>query len=53
MERSRSEIALFASTALGVWLFVWGILLVNKWLSAFAVVLCLFCLGCFALRHSD
>jgi hypothetical protein len=53
MERSNSELALFGATAFGVWLFVWGIILVSKWLSLFALLLCLICLGCFALRNSD
>jgi len=53
MERSRAEIGLFAATAFGIWLFVWGVILVNKWLAALALVLCLFCLGCFALRNSE
>ncbi|HWD17863.1 MAG TPA: hypothetical protein VHB20_01180 [Verrucomicrobiae bacterium] len=53
MERSRTEIALFAATVAGVYMFVWGVILVNKWLAAFAVLVCLFTLGCFALRNSD
>ena len=69
LPRARAVIVVFASLILwnevalksvcspprrlGVWLFVWGIILVNKWLAAFAILLCLFCLGCFALRNSD
>jgi len=53
MERSRTELGLFAAGALAVWLFVWGVILVNKWLAAFAIVVLLFCIGCFALRNSE
>ena len=53
MERTRTEIGLFAAGAFGIWLFVWGVILVNKWLAAFAVLLILFCLACFALRNSE
>ena len=53
MERTRTEIALFAATAVGVWLFGAGIVLVNKYLAGFALLVILFCLGCFALRNSE
>jgi hypothetical protein len=53
MERSRTELGLFAAGAFAVWLFVWGVILVSKWLSAFAILLLLFCLGCYALRNSE
>ena len=53
MERSKAEIVLFATAVFGIWLFVWGIIFVSKWLAGFAALLCLFCLGCFALRNGD
>jgi hypothetical protein len=53
MERSRGEIILFAVAIFGIWLSIWAVILVSKWLEAtsFAITLCAL-LG-FALRDSD
>ncbi len=53
MERTRTEIALFATGVAGLWLFGAGVILVNKYLAGFALLVILFCLGCFALRNSE
>jgi len=53
MERSRTEIGLFAAGAFAVWLFVWGVIFVSKWLAAFAILVLLLCIGCFALRNGE
>ena len=53
MERSRGEIILFAVAIFGVWLSIWGVILVSKWLEATAVAIILGALIGFALRDSD
>ena len=34
MERTRGEIVLFAAAAFGVWMSIWAVILVSKWLEA-------------------
>jgi len=53
MERSRGEIIMFAVAFFGFWLAIWGVILVSKWLTAFAVALILGALIGFALRDSE
>jgi urea transporter len=53
MERSRGEIIMFAAAFFGVLLWIWGVILVSKWLAALAVFLTLGALIGFALRDSD
>jgi hypothetical protein len=53
MERSRGEIILFAVAIFGVWLSIWGVILVSKWLVALSIFLTLGALLGFALRDSD
>jgi hypothetical protein len=52
-ERSRGEIILFAVAVFGVWLSIWAIIFVSKWLEAAAVAITLGALLGFALRDSD
>jgi hypothetical protein len=52
-ERSRGEIILFAVAVFGVWLSIWAVIFVSKWLEATAVALTLCALLGFALRDSD
>jgi hypothetical protein len=52
-ERSRGEIILFAVAVFGVWLSIWAIIFVSKWLEATAVAITLCALLGFALRDSD
>ena len=52
-ERSRGEIILFAAAIFGVWLCIWGVIFVSKWLEATAVAIILCALFGFALRDSD
>jgi hypothetical protein len=53
MERSRGEIILFAVAIFGIWLSIWAVILVSKWLEATSVVITLGALLGFALRDSD
>jgi len=53
MERSRGEIILFAVAIFGIWLTIWGVILVSKWLVGTAAAIILGCLLGFALRDSD
>jgi c-di-AMP phosphodiesterase-like protein len=53
MERSRGEIILFAAAVFGVWLSIWAVIFVSKWLEAISVLITLSALICFALRDSD
>jgi hypothetical protein len=53
MERSRGEIILFAVAIFGIWLSIWGVILVSKWLLGAAVLITLSTLICFALRDTD
>jgi hypothetical protein len=52
-ERSRGEIILFAVAIFGVWLSIWAVILVSKWLEATSVAITLGALLGFALRDSD
>jgi hypothetical protein len=52
-ERSRGEIILFIIAIFGVWVSIWAVVLVSKWLEVFSFGLVLFSLVCFALRDSD
>jgi hypothetical protein len=53
MERSRGEIVLFATAIFGIWLSIWAVIFVSKWLEAFSVLIILGVLVCFALRDND
>jgi hypothetical protein len=53
MERSRGEIILFAVGIFGIWLSIWAVILVSKWLEVVSVLTTLFALICFALRDAD
>lgn len=53
MERSNTEIALFATGAFAVWLFACGVVITVEWIAVVAVLLLLFCVGCLALRNSE
>ena len=44
---------MFAVAIFGVWLSIWGVILVNKWLLASAVIIILGALLGFALRESE
>ena len=44
---------MFAAAIFGVWLSIWGVIFVNKWLEGIAVVTTLSALLGFALRDSD
>jgi len=52
-ERSTGEIIAFATTALGIYMVVWGVILVNKWIVGSGVGLALCSLLVFAMRDSD
>lgn len=51
-ERSRGEIILFAVAVFGVWLSIWGVILVSAPLDGLAVLITLVALIIFALRDS-
>jgi hypothetical protein len=51
-ERSRAEIILFASAIFGIWLSIWGVILVSGPLETVAVLITLTVLIIFALRDS-
>jgi hypothetical protein len=53
MERSRGEIILFAVAIFGIWLSIWAVILVSKWLEITSVAITLCALLGFALRDSD
>jgi len=53
MERSRGEIILFAVAIFGIWLSIWAVILVSKWLVVTSVLITLAALVCFALRDTD
>jgi hypothetical protein len=53
MERTRGEIVMFAVVILGIWISIWAVILVSKWLEAASLVLCLGALAGFALRDQD
>jgi hypothetical protein len=51
-DRSRGEIILFAAAVFGVWLSIWGVVLVSAWLDGLAVLITLVALIVFALRDA-
>ncbi|MGA2175241.1 MAG: hypothetical protein ABSH38_09695 [Verrucomicrobiota bacterium] len=53
MERSRGEIILFATAIFGVWLSIWGVILVSKWLVGTAFIITLSALIGFVLCDTD
>jgi hypothetical protein len=53
MDRSRGEIILFAAAIFGIWLSIWAVILVSKWLVAVSVLITLVALICFALRDNE
>ena len=53
MERSRGEIILFAVGIFGIWLSIWAVIFVSKWLEVISVLITLVALLCFALRDTD
>ena len=53
MERTRGEIILFAGAAFGIWLSIWAVIFVSKWLEAGALAITLGALGGFALRDES
>jgi hypothetical protein len=53
MQRSRGEITLFAVAVFGVWLFIWAVILVSKWLAVSSVALTLAALLGFAFCDPD
>ncbi|HEY3861665.1 MAG TPA: hypothetical protein VGO59_07245 [Verrucomicrobiae bacterium] len=52
-DRSRSEIVMFIVLIFGVWVSIWAVILVNKWLELTSFILTLGCLIGFALRDTD
>lgn len=52
-DRLRAEIILFAVGVFGVWLSIWAVILVSKWLEAIAVLTTLVPLLIFAFRALD
>jgi hypothetical protein len=53
LDRSRAEIVLFAVAIFGIWLSIWAVIFVSKWLEVTSVLITLTALICFALRDSD
>ncbi len=53
LDRSRAEIILFAVAIFGIWLSIWAVIFVSKWLEVTSVLITLTALICFALRDSD
>ncbi|MGD1084053.1 MAG: hypothetical protein ABSA47_04780 [Verrucomicrobiota bacterium] len=53
MERTRGEIILFAAAVFGIWVSVWAIIFVSKWLEAASLVITLGALAGFALRDEN
>jgi hypothetical protein len=52
-ERSCGEIILFAVAIFGIWLSIWAVILVSKWLEVTSVAITLGALLGFALGDSD
>ena len=44
---------MFATAVFGVWLSIWAVILVSKWLEAISFTIVLACLIGFALRDSE
>ncbi len=53
MERTRGEIILFAAAAFGIWLSIWAVTLLSKWLGAASLLITLGALCGFALRDEN
>jgi nitrate reductase NapE component len=53
MERTRGEIILFAAAAFGIWVSIWAVILVSKWLEAASLAITLAALCGFALRDES
>ena len=53
MERSRGEIILFIIAIFGVWLSIWAVILVSKWLEATSFAITLGALLGFCWRNND
>ena len=53
MERTRGELVLFAAAAFGIWLSIWAVMLLSKWLGAASLLITLGAMGGFALRDED
>jgi hypothetical protein len=53
MERSRGEVILFAVAVFGVWLSIWAVIFVSKWLELTSFFITLCALIGFAMRDSD
>jgi hypothetical protein len=53
MERTRGEIILFAAAIFGIWVSIWAVILVSKWLEAGALAITLAALCGFALRDES
>ncbi len=52
-ERSRCEIILFTVAIFGIWLSIWAVILVSKWLELVSVAATLIPLLIFAFRALD
>lgn len=44
---------MFAVAIFGIWLSIWAVILVSKWLEIVSVLITLGALICFALRDTD
>ena len=53
MERTRGEIITFAIAIFGIWVSIWAVILVSKWLEAGSLVITLGALCGFALRDES
>jgi hypothetical protein len=53
MERTRGELILFAAAAFGIWVSIWAVILVSKWLEAAALAVTLGAICGLALRDED
>jgi hypothetical protein len=53
MERTRAEIILFAAAVFGIWVSIWAVILVSKWLEASSLAITLGALLGFALRDEN
>jgi hypothetical protein len=52
-ERSQGEMILFAVAIFGIWLSIWAVIFVSKWLEVVSVLTTLIPLLIFAFRASD
>jgi hypothetical protein len=53
MERTRGELILFAAAAFGIWVSIWAVIFVSKWLEAASLAVTLGALCGLALRDED